>query len=155
MKQFFLYGFVALLSLSAGIFWQVSQKADFYTIDGTAHKWRDYQAQWLVINYFAEWCAPCLKEVPELNQFQQSGEYSLFAISFDNEDDNTMQAIAKKYQMQFPIISAESEPELPVAKPRALPTTYIINPNGEVAKTLMGEVTSEKLRQTIAELKRF
>lgn len=154
MKQFFLYGFVAVLSLAAGVFWQLSQQEDFYTIDGQPHQWRSYHGQWVVINYFAEWCAPCLKEVPELNAFQHNYSEPLFAISFDNEDDLKMQEMASKYGMEFAIISAEKAPKMPVAKPRALPTTYILNPKGEVAETLMGEITHEKLYRTIAELKK-
>lgn len=153
MKKFFLYGLVAIASLSAGVLFHLSSQKDFHTINGQEHSWSDYEGQWLVINYFAEWCAPCLKEVPELNQFNADYDIPLFAISFDGESDDKMREIASKYSMEFTIISAEPAPQLPVSKPRALPTTYIINPEGQMAKKIEGEVTHKMLFEAIEHLK--
>ena len=148
-----MYTAVAALSLSAGILFHISAQKDFHTIDGTSHNWRDFDQQWVVVNYFAEWCAPCLKEIPELNQFANNYNVPLFAISFDGEPDLKMQEISKKYNMEFTVISAEPPPKLPVIKPRALPTTYILNPQGELEKTLQGEITYQSLVAIIEHLK--
>lgn len=153
MKKFFLYVVVAAISLCAGILFHFSAQKDFHTIDGNSHNWSDFEQQWVVINYFAEWCAPCLKEVPELNKFHHNSKIPLFAISFDGESDLKMHEISEKYNMEFSIISAESAPILPISKPRALPTTYILNPQGQLEKTLQGEVTHKSLIAIIGQLK--
>lgn len=153
MKKFFLYAGFAAVSLAAGVFLQLSFHKDFHTIDGQSGRWADFKGDWLVINYFAEWCAPCLKEVPELNAFHREYDIPLFAISFDGEPDDKMRNLMTKYNMTFPVISAEPMPELPVPKPRALPTTYILNPDGEIQKTIQGEVTHEMLFAAIEQLK--
>lgn len=141
------------MSLCAGILFHFSAQKDFHTIDGNSHNWSDFEHQWVVINYFAEWCAPCLKEVPELNKFHQNSNIPLFAISFDSEPDHKMQEISQKYNMEFTIISVQPVPKLPISKPRALPTTYILNPQGQLEKTLQGEVTHKSLMAMIEHLK--
>lgn len=136
----------------AGFLFFQNQKPDFHTIDGQSWSWSKLQGEWVVVNYFAEWCAPCLKEVPELNEFYETSGTKLFAISFDGENNETMQRIKEKYDMQFPIISAETEVNLPMPKPGALPATFIIDAQGQVQKRLMGEQTKETILQTLSQL---
>ncbi|WP_338292684.1 TlpA disulfide reductase family protein [Planctobacterium marinum] len=141
-----------IIAMVAGVVMFQNQKSDFKTIDGETWSWRELQGQWVVVNYFAEWCAPCLKEVPELNSFYRDSGFKLFAISYDGENDAQMQNIRKKYDMQFPIISAELQPQLPMQKPSALPATYIIDTQGKVRERLMGEQTKSSIVQAIKQL---
>ena len=143
---------VGVLSMLAGVVLFQSQSSDFKTIDGDDWSWSDLKGEWVVVNYFAEWCAPCLKEVPELNAFYRDSGFKLFGISYDGENDAQMQAVRKKYDMQFPIISAEVQPRLPMQKPSALPATYLIDDQGKVRKRLMGEQTKSSIAQAIKQL---
>lgn len=152
MKKLLIYSSFAVLSalFGAGVYqWQ---QPDFVTIDGKPHHWRNLENNWLVVNYFAEWCAPCLEEVPELNEFSSRYDIPLFAISYDEEPDAKMQSIAKKYQMQFPIISAEPEPTMPFDKPAVLPGTFILDDKGKVRKVIKGKITHQSLYAAIKKL---
>lgn len=153
MNKNILFFLLGLVSLSAGIVAFKVNQPDFVTVDQQSYRWTDLSGQWVVVNYFAEWCAPCLKEVPELNEFHQSSGYNLFAVSYDNEPDEIMRQIRAKYQMQFPLISAETPANLPMEKPNALPATYIVDGNGVVRQRLMGEQTSDNIINAIKRLK--
>ena len=52
-------------------------RPEFHLIDGSPVKLDDYQGKWKVINYWAEWCKPCLEEVPELNNFHETMKFFL------------------------------------------------------------------------------
>jgi thiol-disulfide isomerase/thioredoxin len=144
----------ALLALFLGLWAQQNLKYDFISIDGQQHRWSNSQGKWKVVNYFAEWCAPCLREMPELNHFHQqhSNTIDIFAVSFDLLNQEQLLDLQQKYDIQFPII--DNLNTLPWSRPpNSLPTTYIIDADGKVQKQLKGEQSAEKLIQTINVLK--
>lgn len=145
----------AVLAAGMGIAANFFLSSDFKTLNDESHKWRDYRGQWVVVNYFAEWCAPCLKEVPELNEFDamiQDKRVKLFAVSYDALSTSELQVIKDKYDMKFSVISSEPTPKMLTPLPKQLPATYIISPEGEVLKRLMGEQTSEGLLEIVQKL---
>lgn len=142
------------LALLVGLWTQQNLKVDFTSLDGQDHRWSHSQGKWKVVNYFAEWCAPCLREMPELNAFyqQHNDEIDIFAVSFDPLDKKQLVVLQKKYDIQFPIIDKLNT--LPWGQPpNSLPTTYILDADGKVQKQLKGEQSAEKLIQTIHALK--
>ena len=146
--------FTALLALSVGLWSQQTLKVDFISLDGQKHRWNNSQGKWKVVNYFAEWCAPCLREMPELNHFYQQyhDDIDVFAVSFDPLNKDQLIVVQQKYDIQFPIITRLNT--LPWNQlPSSLPTTYIIDADGKVQKQLRGEQSAQKLIQTINLLK--
>lgn len=133
--------------LLAGVGCQPAQ--DFTTNQGNEQAWSDYSGEYVVVNFFAEWCAPCLKELPELNEFHQlhGEEVSLIGVSYDQLNEEKLQALVDKYDIQFPLMLSEPMPNLPFERPKMLPATYIIKPSGEVSEPLLGEQSLESLRR--------
>ena len=129
-----LYVLAALFAIIAGsVFYQLNQ-SDFTTLDGAKHKHSDYRGQYIIVNYFAEWCAPCLKEVPELSKL--------------NKTDEKLEEIKDKYDMDFPLINNITTP-FPFERPQYLPATFIINPDGSLKGQLFGEQSAENLLSAI------
>ncbi|MCU7554061.1 TlpA family protein disulfide reductase [Alteromonas sp. ASW11-19] len=133
--------------------WQALQH-DFSTLDGENHRWSDYEGQWVVVNYFAEWCAPCLREIPELVEFSRTAPANteLFAVSYDPLTKDKLYALKDQYQIDLPLVVPDAELVLPMQKPPYLPATFIIGPDGQVRKTLMGEVSEALLHETLQRL---
>ncbi|MDC8831165.1 TlpA family protein disulfide reductase [Alteromonas gilva] len=125
------------------------QSSSFITVSGSKVQWRS--GQWTVVNYFAEWCLPCLRELPELNAFYQQGNVRVLGVSFDELSLPELQQLIERRDIRFPVLTTESATALPVSMPIVLPTTYIISPAGEVTKTIRGEVTVERLNQAVAQ----
>lgn len=156
---------IAIAALSGGIFTYQSQQDDlnhskeqgydFVTTSGQEYRWKDLTGKWTVINYFAPWCAPCLREMPELNRFntQLPDDTLIFAINYDRKTRVELEEMANKFDINVPIIFASDATHLPMKKPPYLPATFIIGPDGELGDTLMGEVTEAQLRERITSLK--
>ncbi|WJG11144.1 TlpA disulfide reductase family protein [Aliiglaciecola sp. LCG003] len=155
MKKF---GFILVCVMAGGLglYLSPSLQYDFKTLNGKQFRWHELKQQYIIVNYFAEWCAPCLKEIPQLNIFsqyaQQQADVVLFAVNFDNLDESKLKQLKQKYSMKFDIISGlPNNP--PFNRPRALPATFIISPQGELIKELNGEMTNEELQNIIEKLR--
>lgn len=141
--------FIALIS---GVALNMWLKADFVTLNGDTKRWRDLQGQWVVVNYFAQWCAPCLREIPELNRFyRENPEVAVFAVSFDPLDQQQLQLVRNEYKLEFPII-AQLYASPWQDMPKTLPHTVIIDPHGKVVRELKGEQNADNLRLIISQL---
>ncbi len=142
---------VALLAMSCGVLVYQHQQADFYDIDEKAYRWSQLNQETVIVNYFAEWCAPCIKEIPELNALdewvQQQPNMTFIAVSYDPLSAAELDEIRRKYNMQFALI-ADVGQNFPIAKPNYLPATFMVK-NGTVHGPLLGEQTFETLKSAI------
>lgn len=153
MKKILLYLVIGLTSLSLGVAYQLNTRYDFSTLDGSTYQFKELQGKWVVINYFAEWCAPCLREIPELNEFKKLTDSKqnavLFGISYDAMQDHELTLLAEKYNIAFSLIN-NIETNLPFETPQYLPATYLIRPDGTLAGQLLGEQNSKSLSEAIS-----
>ncbi|MDQ7050549.1 MAG: TlpA disulfide reductase family protein [Enterobacterales bacterium] len=145
--------FIALLILSA-----CQPKTDFYLLDGQAKRLSDYQGSWLVVNFWAEWCAPCLAEIPELNKFNALAaqeDWQIIGISYDPLENDRIMELVKKWGIQYSVIASNPNPVLPFVLPTQLPGNYIINPRGELVAKLKGEQSLESLSKSLKNLRKI
>ncbi|MEO9274729.1 TlpA disulfide reductase family protein [Marinomonas sp. 5E14-1] len=125
------------------------QKApSFDAVSGKSYDWKS--DQWTLINYFAEWCKPCLEELPELNALAQAGELRVFGISYDSLSDQEILDLKARYGIQLPVLKTSSLESLPMGLPAVLPTTYLLSPDGDIVDVLHGKVTIEGIEALLA-----
>ena len=101
--------------------------------------------RWRVINYWAIWCAPCREEIPELNALDDRTELMVFAVNYDGQNGEALQAQAAEMGITFTLLEQDPGATLGVERPRVLPTTLLVNPQGAVTDTLVGPQTQESL----------
>lgn len=145
-KQFFL----CLISIFMITVTGCQSENGFSLLDGRKQSLSDYRGQWLVINYWAEWCPPCLKEIPELNKLAQTQEnISVLGVSFDKLSNDELKALVDRLDIRYPVLATEPNPYLPMKTPQSLPATFIVTPVGEIMGPLLGEVDQAKLLKLI------
>jgi thiol-disulfide isomerase/thioredoxin len=106
----------------------------------------DLRGQWVVINYWAKWCKPCIREIPELNELDQ--HYSQVTVLGVNYDGATGQDLASQLEslgVEFAMLSDDPAASLGLPRPIVLPTTIILTPSGQVSQTLIGPQTLASL----------
>ncbi len=115
--------------------------------DGSTQCLDAWQGRWLVINYWAEWCAPCWAEVGELNALNEYEALSaaVVGVNFDGVEGDELQQLIAKMDIRFPV--ALDDPQLIWAydKPQVLPMTVIIGPDGDLRGQLQGPQTLDSL----------
>jgi thiol-disulfide isomerase/thioredoxin len=109
------------------------------------------EGNWIVINYWATWCAPCKAEIPELNRlaFRNTG-LDVYAVNFDEVQGETLLQQAAEMDIQFPLLATDPGPRLGLTRPTVLPTTLILNPAGEETTRLIGPQTEAALHRELA-----
>jgi len=123
---------------------------DFNDTRGNGYRFEDMQGRWVVINYWAEWCAPCVKEIPELAALSDNhADIKVFGVNYDQPDPETMARQIEKLKVTFPVIDHDPYQHFGIEKPEVLPTTLIITPAGELRDVLVGPQTESSLLEII------
>ena len=107
----------------------------------------DYRQKFVVLNYWATWCAPCRKEIPDLSSLHESrDDIVVLGLAFEDTDMETFDEFLEEYHPSYPILLVDVyAPPEPFGAPKALPTTIILGPEGNPVKTFMGPVTREAI----------
>jgi thiol-disulfide isomerase/thioredoxin len=104
------------------------------------------RGQWVVVNYWAEWCKPCIAEVPELNALARSyPDVTVFGVNFDGATGEELTQQERRLGIEFPTLTADPAPDLGLPRPVALPTTLVLDPAGQLSDTLVGPQTLASL----------
>jgi len=135
---------LTLALLCAG-FLSACGQPEFVDAEGNSTDWQDYNGQWLVVNFWAEWCAPCLEEIPELNQLHRKVGQTVLGVNFDQPELAELQRQISVLAVQFPVIFSEQKQRLKELTPQVLPTTYVFNQQGELLKKLVGPQTQQSI----------
>jgi thiol-disulfide isomerase/thioredoxin len=111
----------------------------------------DLHGRWLLINYWAEWCKPCLEEMPELNAFQQrfSQQVKVTAVNFDGLRGEALRQQAAKLHIAIALLEDDPAAQLGYKRPEVLPSTYVFSPDGKLQQVLQGQQTQATLAAAI------
>jgi len=112
---------------------------------------KELRGRWVVLNYWATWCAPCRKEIPDLSALNEEREdIIVLGLAFEDTEIENFDAFVEEFQPGYPILLLDvySPPE-PFGAPRVLPTTIVLDQQGYPVKTFLGPVTGEHLKAFI------
>ena len=120
-------------------------------MNGKKIDFESLQGKWVMINYWASWCQPCLDEIHELNTFYRHNQkkVALFAVNYDALPVQQQQQLIQKYEITYPSLRNDPAKSLELGALVGVPATYVFNPNGQWVDTLYGGQTSNSLNADI------
>ena len=144
-------GFCMGLLLSAAA---AAEPVDFTLpdLEGKPVSLSEFRGKWVIVNYWATWCPPCLDEIPDLVQLYEDNRDKLVVLGVDFEEVNTeyLREFVESHFMSYPIVRSEPLPVTPLGPVLGLPTTYIISPEGVPIARQEGPVTREAIEAYLA-----
>ena len=119
-------------------------------VDGSTFDLAEHRGTWVVVNFWATWCGPCLKEMPELSTLAARDNVDVIGLAYEDIAVKEMQAFLATHKPAYPIAIIDTYKPLPgFDTPQGLPMTVLIAPDGRVAKKVLGPVTMAAIDEAI------
>ncbi len=150
---------LVLLTLSQFSYAETNLGANFLLKDtaGVKHQLSSYKGKWVLVNYWATWCPPCLEEVPDLvNLYDQRKNKDLVVLGvvFEYKNTHEVSVFVDDMLMSYPIILGTDAVKAQIGSADVLPTTFIYNPQGMLVKVKRGLITKQYIETIIGPIKK-
>lgn len=134
----------------------VAQAAKPWTLTdlgGVNHRLADYRGKWVVVNYWATWCPPCLEEVPDLVNIydgRKDRDLMVFGVVFEYGNLQEVEKFVDDMLMSYPIVLGNQRIISEIGPAEILPSTYIYDPAGKLVKVRRGLITRQYIEELMA-----
>jgi thiol-disulfide isomerase/thioredoxin len=131
-----------------------AQAKGFLFTDSTGKKLTlsDYRGKWVLINFWATWCPPCLKEIPDLvSLYESRKDVMVIGVAMDYRDPKTVLKFVDSLSISYPIVFGDKKIAAQIGPVSMLPTTYLFNPAGQPAAYKVGLISRESLEEFMRE----
>jgi thiol-disulfide isomerase/thioredoxin len=120
-------------------------------LDGKPVSVSDYRGKWVIVNFWATWCPPCLDEIPDLVDLYDGNRERLVVLGVNYEEVNEeyLKQFVESHLMSYPVMRMDPLPVTPLGPVMGLPTTYILSPQGEPVARHEGPITRDAIEKYI------
>ena len=121
-------------------------------LEGKQRSLSEFRGKWVIVNYWATWCPPCLEEIPDLVEFHdrhKDDDAVVIGINYEEVNEDYLREFVDSHFMTYPVLRMEPVPVTALGPVLGLPTTYIISPEGERIARQEGPVTGEAIEAYI------
>lgn len=149
MQRAFVILFCLLLALPSA-----TQAKGFVFTDSTGKKLTlsDYKGKWVLINFWATWCPPCLKEIPDLvSLYESRKDVMVIGVAMDYQNPKTVLKFVDSLSISYPIVFGDKKIAAQIGPVSMLPTTYVFDPAGQPAAYKVGLISRESLEEFMRE----
>jgi cytochrome c biogenesis protein CcmG/thiol:disulfide interchange protein DsbE len=147
MKQKILATFAAVIMLSFVAQAQQAPDLKLENLQGHSFRLADYHGKVVLVNFWATWCPPCRKEIPQLVKWQR--EYrkrglQVVGVTYPPQTLAEVRRFARRKKINYPIALGTVESRLLFTQSETLPMTVVIDATGNVRKLIEGIVFSDE-----------
>ncbi|MGZ3181849.1 MAG: TlpA family protein disulfide reductase [Telluria sp.] len=117
----------------------------FTDLDGAAHSLQAHHGKWLLVNVWATWCAPCIKEMPELQALSRARpDLVVLGVAADGAGRAAVQQFAQRLGVTYPLVAGDMN-TMKELHLRAYPSSLLYDPDGNRVLLKEGQVSRAEI----------
>jgi thiol-disulfide isomerase/thioredoxin len=122
----------------------------FTDINGKKHTLSDYKGKWVLVNFWATWCPPCLEEIPDLiSLYESRKDLMVIGVAIDEADPSLVLEFAESMSISYPTVIGDRRIAAQIDEISFLPSTYLYDPVGNPAARKLGLITRAEIEEFI------
>ena len=127
-----------------------AEKFTLTDADGKSHSLAGYRGKWVIVNFWATWCPPCLEEIPDLVAIKEARkDVEVIGIAMEFQDAKQVIQFADGMFVNYPIVLGDRKVSNSIGQVDGLPTTFIYDPQGKLAERHVGKITRKQIERII------
>jgi thiol-disulfide isomerase/thioredoxin len=128
-------------------------------VNGKVHTQKDYEGKFLIVNYWATWCPPCLVEIPAFVKFKEKykDKVEILGLNYQEISSKRLEDFIDSHFINYPIFpfNLVGNDFTQFDNVRAMPTTLVYDEKGKLIDKFLGEMNIEDLEKAIKPKKSF
>jgi thiol-disulfide isomerase/thioredoxin len=119
-------------------------------LDGTSYTLSELRGKWVLINWWATWCGPCVTEMPYLQRIADERAEQMVVLGVNlSESREQVEAFANENGISFPLLLSPSDTTVIDYNVIGLPQTLLVNPDGDIVARQFGALIPQTFESTL------
>lgn len=134
---------------------EVGERAPDFSLvglDGMRRSLASYRGQPLVLNFWATWCQPCHKEIPDLQELHRSGRIQVLSVAIDEQGEEIVRPFVEQWAIEYPVLIDDREVFASAYRATTIPYTLVLDAEHVIRKIYRIPVTQQEVLADLARL---